>query len=152
MGSTDWKAQAEMTTRQPMWHIVFFRRTDVDATPPVPALDFLMSIPDNALAEIMATLDAVAEGPPPRFRGGLRYMAMRGDLAHFHEVRTKHQNQLYRVFVLEDAKAPGLPGPSLALIQGAVKDNETAFSTTFYKDVKTLGDEYLDSVPRSVHS
>jgi hypothetical protein len=141
-----------MTNKQKKWQIVFFKRTAENANPLVPALDFLNSIPDDALAEILATLDAVAEGPPPSFRGGLRYVPMRGDLAHFHEVRTKHQKKLYRLFVLEDAEPPGLPGPSLALIQGGAKDNETAFSTTFYKEVKTLGDEYLGSNPRSVHS
>lgn len=141
-----------MTTRNPKWHIVIFKRIDSTETPLAPALDFFNSIPDDALAEIMATLDAVAEGPPPSFRGGLRYQPMKGQLAHFHEVRTKKQKKLYRLFVLEDAEAPGLPGPSLALIQGGVKDKETEFPSAFYRRVKDLGDEYLGTNPRSVYS
>ena len=138
-----------MTTKQPAWQIVFFKRTAGDAA--VPALDFFNTIPDNALAEILATLDAVADGPPPSFRGGLRYQPMKGELSRFHEVRAKHQNRLYRLFVLEDAEAPGLPGPSLALIQGGFKDKKAAFSNTFYEGVKALGEEYLATNPRSVH-
>lgn len=141
-----------MATKQIKWQVVLFERVDDSNTPRVPALDFFKSIPDNALAEMLATLDAVANGPPPSFRGGLRYQRMTGDLSHFHEVRTKHQTKLYRLFVLEDADAPGLSGPSLALIQGGVKDKQSAFSSNFYREVDALGGEYLGTNPRSVHS
>jgi hypothetical protein len=110
----------------------------------------LQRVPDEVEAEIMATIDAVADGPPPRFRGGLRYMAMHGDMTGWFEVRTKHQKQLYRLFCLQDRKAPGLPGPSLVMVMGGTKPTEAAFSNSFYRAIRQLGEEYLRSDPRSV--
>ena len=107
-------------------------------------------MPDEVEAEIMATIDAVAAGPPPQFRGGLRYQPMRGDMSGWFEVRTKYQKRLYRLFCLQDRKAPGLPGPALVMVIGGDKPTESAFSKAFYKRVRALGDEYLASDPRSV--
>jgi hypothetical protein len=128
----------------------FFMRTDPKADPAVPALAWLESVPDAVEAEIMATIDAVAEGPPPHFRGGLRYQAMHGDMTGWFEVRTKHRKRLYRLFCLQDRKAPGLPRPALVLITGGDKANESAFSRAYYPKVRALGEEYLSSNPRSV--
>lgn len=132
------------------WDPQFFMRTDPKAVPAVPALAWLETVPDAAEAEIMATIDAVAQGPPPQFRGGLRYQAMHGDMTGWFEARTKHRKTLYRLFCLQDRTAPGLPRPALVLITGGDKSNESAFSKSFYKRVRALGDEYLGSNPRSV--
>jgi len=132
------------------WDPQFFRRVDSDADPPVPARAWLDSLPDEVAAEIMATVDAVAAGPPPQFRGGLRYQAMHGSMSGWFEVRVKHQKILYRLFCLQDRKAPGLPGPALVMIAGGEKASESAFSDRFYRHVRSLGDEYLASDPRSV--
>jgi hypothetical protein len=132
------------------WDPQFFMRTDPKADPAVPALAWLEAVPDAVEAEIMATIDAVAEGPPPQFRGGLRYQAMHGDMTGWFEVRTKHRKRLYRLFCLQDRKAPGLPRPALVLITGGDKANESAFSRAFYTKVRALGEEYLSSNPRSV--
>jgi len=75
---------------------------------------------------------------------------MHGDMTGWFEARTKHQKTLYRLFCLQDRKAPGLPGPALVMITGAGKSNESAFSKAFYRSVRALGDEYLSSDPRSV--
>ena len=64
--------------------------------------------------------------------------------------RTKHGKHLYRLFCRHDRKALGLPGPALVLVTGGVKRNETAFSKTFYRDVRKLGDRYVGSNPREV--
>ncbi len=98
----------------------------------------------------MATIDAVAAGPPPKFRGGLRCQAMHGDVTGWHEARTKHRKLLCRLFCVQGRAAPGLSGPSLVMIAGGVKKNETEFSKRFYKTVAALGEEYLASNPRSV--
>jgi hypothetical protein len=66
------------------------------------------------------------------------------------EVRTRYQKRLYRLFCLQDRKAPGLPRPALVMVTGGDKPNESAFSNTFYKSVRALGKEYLASNPRSV--
>lgn len=139
-------------TRPPdsAWDIHFFARIDPVRNPRAPAKAFLDTIPEDAAMELMATLDAVADGPPPSFRGGLRYQAMRGDMTGWHEARTKHQKLLYWVFVRQDREAPGLPRSALVLIAGGVKKNETAFTKSFYKEIRKLGEEYLSSNPRSV--
>jgi hypothetical protein len=98
----------------------------------------------------MATIDAVAAGPPPSFRGGGRYRTMHGSMTGWHEARTKRGKELYRLFCLHDRKAHGLPGPAIVLVTGGVKPNETAFSESFYVDVRSLGEAYLASNPRSV--
>lgn len=46
--------------------------------------------------------------------------------------------------------SPGLPRPALVLMAGGDKPNESAFSRSFYKKVRALGEEYLASNPRSV--
>ena len=74
----------------------------------------------------------------------------RGEMTGWFEVRTKHRKRLYRLFCLQDRKAPGLPRPALVLITGGDKPNESAFSKSFYKRVRALGEEYLGSNPRSV--
>lgn len=132
------------------WEPQFFKRIDPRAEPTVPALAWLDSVPVEVEAEVMATIDAVANGPPPQFRGGLRYQAMHGDMTGWFEVRTKHQKRLYRMFCLQDRKAPGLPKPALVMVIGGDKPNESAFSDAFYKNVRDLGAEYLASNPRSV--
>lgn len=132
------------------WDPYFFKRTDPDATPAVPAREWLGMVPVEVEAEVMATVDAVAQGPPPQFRGGLRYKPMHGDMTGWFEVRTKHQKRLYRLFCLQDRKAPGLPRPALVMVIGADKPNESAFSAAFYRMVRGLGEEYLASDPRSV--
>lgn len=129
------------------WLVAFFKRGETETAP---ALGFLDRIPEDAESEIVSTLDAVAKGPPPSFRGGLRYQRMRREMSDFHEVRTKSQKRLYRLFVIEDREAPGLPKPTLALIAGGVKDVLSAFTPSFYEEVRALGDEYLSHNPRSV--
>lgn len=99
---------------------------------------------------VMATIDAVAQGPPPQFRGGLRYQAMHGDMTGWFEIRTKHRKRLYRLFCLQDRKAPGLSRPALVLITVGDKPNESAFSRSSYTEVRALGEEHLSSNPRSV--
>lgn len=132
------------------WEPQFFKRVDPKHTPLVPALAWLQRVPDEVEAEIMATIDAVADGPPQRFRGGLRYVAMHGEMTGWFEARTKHRKRLYRLFCLQDRKAPRLPGPSLVMVTGGDKPTGVAFSKSFYREVRHLGKEYLRCDPRSV--
>lgn len=48
------------------WNIVYYKADDGR----VPAIEFLESCPTKVEAEMIATLDAVAEAPPPQFSGG----------------------------------------------------------------------------------
>ncbi len=132
------------------WTIYFLRDVDRASPDHAPALRFLNDVPTTVAAELMATIDAVAAGPPPSFRSGGRYRTMHGSMTGWHEARTKHGKDLYRLFCLHDRKARGLPGPALVLVTGGVKPNETAFSEAFYWKVRTLGRVYLESNPRHV--
>ena len=74
---------------------------------------------------------------------------MHGDMKGWFEARTKRGNHLYRLFCLLDRNGPGLARPSIIIVTGGVKENESAFSDQFYAQVRKLGDEYRGSSPRS---
>lgn len=132
------------------WAIEFFQRIAKNAQPRVPARSFLDDCPTEVRAELLATLQAVRDAPPPAFSGGLRWHAMHGDMTGWFEARTKQGQTLYRLFCLLDRDGPGLPGPSLILVTGGAKAKESAFSDAFYATVRSLGDEYRASNPRSI--
>jgi len=127
----------------------------------VPARSFLDDCPTEVRAELLATLQAVRDAPPPAFSGGLRWHAMHGDMSGWFEARTKQERSkneartkqgqtLYRLFCLLDRDGPGLPGASLIMVTGGAKAKESAFSDAFYATVRRLGDEYRASNPRSI--
>lgn len=132
------------------WGIEFFRRVDKRAQTPVPGRSFLDDCPTEVRAELLATLTAVRDAPPPAFSGGLRWHAMHGDMNGWYEARTKRGQTLYRLFCILDRNGPGLPGPSMIIVTGGAKPNESAFSDKFYASVRRLGDEYRASNPRSI--
>ncbi len=134
------------------WSIVFFQRhREDDRTEEVPGAAFLEACPTGVRANLVAILKAVAEAPPPRFAGGLQWQAMHGEMAGFYEARAMGPGKrLYRVFCILEREAEGLPGPSLVIITGLDKPNETAFSRADYRRVRELGDEYRARSPRSI--
>ena len=73
------------------WDIEFFQRIDKKAQPRVPARSFLDDCPTEVRAELLATLQAVRDAPPPAFSGGLRWHAMHGDMSGWFEARTKQE-------------------------------------------------------------
>lgn len=134
------------------WSIVFFQRhRDDDQNQSVPGAEFLESCPVGVRADLAAIVKAVADAPPMKFAGGGQWQAMRREMAGFHEARTRGpRKRLYRLFCLLERDAVGLPGPSLVIITGLDKANESAFSAADYRRVRRLGDEYLARTPRSV--
>lgn len=134
------------------WSIVFFQRhREDDRTEAVPGAAFLEVCPTGVRANLVAILKAVAEAPPPRFAGGLQWQAMHGDMAGFYEARAMGPGKrLYRVFCILEREAHGLPGPSLVIITGLDKPNETAFSKSDYRRVRELGEEYRARSPRGI--
>lgn len=106
---------------------------------------------------MLATLDAVAEAPPPRFSGGGKWEAMHGDMNGYYEVRAQGpKREQFRLFcILENAdrielERRGLPGPAIAGITGMRKPSMTKFSAGDYKKVRRLGDDYKSKAPRSI--
>lgn len=134
------------------WAIVFFQRhRDDDRSQPVPGAEFLESCPTGVRADLVAVIKAVAEAPPMKFAGGGQWQVMHADMAGYYEARTRGpRKRLYRLFCLLERVAPGLPGPSLVIITGMDKPNETAFSESDYRRVRTMGDEYRRRTPRSI--
>lgn len=134
------------------WSIVFFQRhREDDPGQAVPGAAFLDGCPTGVRANLVAILKAVAEAPPPRFAGGLQWQAMHGDMAGSYEARAMGPGKrLYRVFCILEREAEGLRGPSLVIITGLDKPNETAFSKADYRRVRELGEEYRARSPRSI--
>lgn len=144
--------EAEERARTTPWAIVFFQRhRDDDRSRFVPGAEFLDSCPTGVRADLAAIVKAVAEAPPTKFAGGGQWQAMHGDMAGYYEARTRGpRKRLYRLFCLLEREAPGLPGPSLVIITGMDKPNESAFSEADYRRVRRLGDEYRGRSPRSI--
>lgn len=129
------------------WGIVYFK----DANGSIPGDEFLTECPDRIEAKIIAILDAVAAAPPPSFSGGGFWEAMHGDMGGMYEIRVPGPGRnLYRLFCILDREAPGLDGPTIAVITGLVKRDRTTFTPRQYRAVRALGDAYLASAPRSV--
>ncbi len=105
----------------------------------------------------MATLDAVAEAPPPRFSGGGQWEAMHGEMGGYFEVRAQGPNrEQFRLFcILENAEPAeltkrGLPRPAIAVVTGMRKAWMTTFTDADYRRVRALGAGYLGSSPRRI--
>lgn len=143
--------------RNPMadepWSVHYFRRhREGDTTRSSPSRDFLHERPTEVRAHLVAVINAVADAPPPKFSGGLQWRAMHGDMKGWFEARDRHGPFLYRLFCLLERNGSdvGLGGPSIVLVTGMRKANETAFSKADYARVRALGDEYRSRIPRSV--
>jgi len=135
------------------WLIHYFQRhRDDDQGRSVPARDFLEGCPVEVRAHLRAVLTAVAEAPPPRFSGGLQWRAMHEDMKGYFEARDRHGTWLYRVFCLLERNGAevGLGGPSIVLLAGMRKPNESAFTKADYAQVRSLGAEYMSRAPRSI--
>lgn len=126
------------------WLIHFFQRhPDDDRHSPVPALEFLDSVPPSVAADVHAVLDAVAEAPPPAFSGGGKWEAMHGAMSGFYEVRTRGGDKRnHRLFCLLVRDAPDLGGPSIVCIDGLSKPLRQAGQTKDYQRALKYREEF----------
>ena len=125
------------------WNIHFFQRSKADdRDQPVPAAEFLDTIPTKVAAEIQAILEAVAAAPPPSFSGGGKWEAMHGDMAGFYEVRVQGGGQNHRLFCVLENPASDLGGPSVVVIDGFSKAPRSAANNRDYARVKRYGAEF----------
>lgn len=139
-----------MPTASGPWFIEFLQDPESNS---VPARAFLESCPQSVADKFAAVLKAVAEAPPPAFRGGGYWEAMHGDMAGYYEIRIDGpQRRHYRLFcVLENpGTGVGLKGPSLVVLCGMEKPFRTTFSKRDYARVRDLGERFRSSVPRSI--
>lgn len=130
------------------WDVVFFELKRGT----VPALDFLAQCPVGPRAELLATITAVRDGPPPAFRGGLRWHAMSGELGGIYEARDEHDKMLYRLFCALDRDGPdkGLDRPSVVLLGGTTKPKGTEVPAATYATIATYRGIYVAANPRPV--
>ena len=140
-----------MTPLNALWNVVFFQRhRNDDPDESVPGMVYLNECPDSIQQEMFAILHAVADASPPSFRNSNVWTAMNGKMAGWYGARKKGLKLLYRVFCLVERSAGGLPGPSVVVVTGMTKKNETAFSEEDYARVRALGDEYKRRTPRNI--
>jgi Phage derived protein Gp49-like (DUF891) len=137
------------------WGIVYY----ATAQGAVPSEDFLDRCPTNIEARFYAVLEAVRDAPPPQFSGGGYWEAMHGDMGGYYEIRlTGRGRRQYRLFCIldngrpEDLREFGFDRPQIAVLTGMVKDSGKKFSSRDYANVRRLGIDYLDEVPRRVAS
>ena len=135
------------------WDVVYYRAADKS----IPAAEFLDACPTKVEAEMLATLEAVADAPPPKFSGGGKWEAMHGDMNGYYEVRAQGpKREQFRLFcILENAEKVelerrGLPRLAIAVITGMRKPWMTKFTDRDYKKVRQLGDAYKSKVPRPI--
>ena len=125
------------------WEVVVFQRhADDDPDERCPAEEFLARCPDPVATDLIAIIDAVAAAPPPQFTGGGMWEAMHGSMRGYYEARTRGPDRrLYRLYCLLERDAPGLDGPSLVVIGGLSKPNNSAFTEADCARIRRLGDE-----------
>jgi hypothetical protein len=135
------------------WLIVLY----LTAHGTIPARDFFMGCPQAVAAQFLATLDAIAAAPPPRFSGGGAWEAMHGAMSGWYEVRlTGPRREQFRLFCLLENGTPaelakrGLERPAIAVITGMRKPWRTTFSERDYQRVRVLGEEHRQNHPRRI--
>lgn len=75
--------QSSSVGKSAPWSVVLYLMADGT----IPARDFLMGCPQAISARFLATLDAIAAAPPPRFSGGGAWETMHGAMSGWYEVR-----------------------------------------------------------------
>ena len=96
--------------------------------------------------------------PPPAFSGGGKWEAMHGSMGGYYEIRvTGPGRRQYRLFCRLENGTPeelverGFAEPQIVVISGMDKASGRVFSDADYrKRVRTLGDDYLMTVPRRI--
>jgi hypothetical protein len=125
------------------WAVEFFQRSlDDDRNAECIAGTFLDSIPEQVSAEFHAVLDAVANGPPPSFRGGGKWEAMHGLMAGIFEIRVGFGKYNYRLFCLLVRNCATLPQPSIVCLGGLVKPKRAGADEKDYRLILKYRDEF----------
>ncbi|MGH2965142.1 MAG: hypothetical protein ACRDMH_07150 [Solirubrobacterales bacterium] len=135
------------------WDVIYYKTADGS----VPASDFLDGCPTKVRARLLATVDAVAEAPPPQFSGGGQWEAMHGDMSGYYEVRGRGPGrEQFRLFCVlengddEELARRGLEGPAIAVINGLRKPWMTTLSKADYRRVRRLGSDHMSNYPRRI--
>lgn len=132
------------------WQTVIYETKDGSR----PAVDYLKStgMPDTVRRELLVTIAAVTQVGPPRFpTSTARWRLMRKDkkkgapdMSGICEARDKQAKMLYRLFCVIDRDAPehGLAAPSLVLLGGATKPDNSVVPVSEYRMVDRYRNDY----------
>lgn len=140
------------------WQTVIYQTAAGDR----PAVDYLTdeAMPDTVRRELLVTIAAVTKMGPPRFPTSTpRWSIMRKDktkgagsvdMSGICEARDKHAKLLYRLFCVIDRHAPdhGLAAPSLVLLNGTTKPDNTVVPSSEYE----LVDGYRTTIEQRIGS
>jgi hypothetical protein len=107
----------------------------------VPALDWLLEQPENVQDTMLAIVQGVRAGGPDSWFDPT-HVAMSGPVAHLHEARDKHDQTLYRLFLLwqRDERR-------VVFIDGRTKPNNTALHPSEYETIAALTEHVYDDQP-----
>ncbi len=118
-----------------------------------PARDFLDECPEAVRDELLATVLAVRNYPPPSFPTSTpRWTVMTETMGGVYEARDKLGKELYRLFCLLDRQAHqhGASAPLLVLLGGANKPVRTAMPNDVYEEIRLFRGHYLSTNPRPI--
>lgn len=123
------------------WSIEWLVKAEA-GTRSVPALVFLKGQPQAVRNQLLAIIDAVRVGGPDRWFDRQSHKPMKGDLAHLHEARDKHDHMLYRLFVLWQRNER-----RVVIIDGRAKPNSTTLDDDEYEAIRDLAATVVDDPP-----
>lgn len=122
------------------WDIAFYKRPSGEA----PALSWLRSFPEVVEKRLVAIIIAVAQRPPPSFPSSSNeWKAMHTEMGGFFEARDQHDKTDYRVFCILDRNNHARP--TVVVVSGGEKPDETEMKPWVYREARALRDEYNKS-------
>lgn len=136
------------------WDVAFYKRREPgDDFDSAPGQDWLDTFPDEVAVDLIGIVREVAARPPQRFSTGTpMWQVMHDDMAGLCEARKKRGKTLYRLFCLLDRDGPehGLKKPTVVVISGGEKPQETEMPDWVYQDARSFRDNYRSSSRRPV--
>lgn len=108
----------------------------------IPAYQFLKGLPVEVRVQLLAFLEAVKTTGPDQWRDRNSHAPMKGNLDNLHEVRDKHGEALYRLFVRWQREES-----RVVVIDGREKVNKTAISDAEYKAIAALAAKIDEDPP-----
>jgi hypothetical protein len=116
----------------PQWGVEWLVVTE-NGDRTIPGLTFLRGQSASVRRQLLAILEAVRTTGPDQWRDSTSHDSMSGVCADLHEVRDRHDQTLYRLYLKWQRNER-----RVVIIDGAAKPNNTALPNAFYEDLATL--------------
>ena len=109
---------------------------EADGERTIPALDFLRGLDKAPRTRLLQILEAVrVSGGPHRWLDTQSHDKMEGELDDLHEVRDRHDQTLYRLYVKWDTETS-----TVWILDGRTKPNKTKLADAEYGKIRALAD------------